>query len=111
MNCSYSFSFREPLNHFPKVETNYKSGFLFNSNFNIDFCLKFLIMFCALECMSQVFVTDLWSEHTPWSFNQLPKSYNFLVKHGPLWKMTYYGTAPRLVHQSNFAATSTFIAR
>ncbi|KAK7283138.1 hypothetical protein RIF29_12449 [Crotalaria pallida] len=59
----------------------------------------------------QVFVTDLWSEHTPWPFNQLPRSYSFLVKHGPLWKMTYYGTAPRVVHQSNFAATSTFIAR
>ncbi|XVE53506.1 hypothetical protein DITRI_Ditri03aG0008700 [Diplodiscus trichospermus] len=59
----------------------------------------------------QVFVTDLWSDHTPWPFNQLPKSYNFLVKHGSLWKMTYYGTAPRVVHQSNFAATSTFIAR
>lgn len=59
----------------------------------------------------QVFITDLWSEHTPWPFNQLPKSYNFLVKHGPLWKMMYYGTAPRVIHQSNFAATSTFIAR
>ncbi|XVF35704.1 hypothetical protein REPUB_Repub18cG0169000 [Reevesia pubescens] len=59
----------------------------------------------------QVFVTDLWSDHTPWPFNQLPKSYNFLVKHGSLWKMTYYGTAPRVIHQSNFAATSTFVAR
>lgn len=59
----------------------------------------------------QVFVTDLWTDHTPWPFNQLPRSYNFLVKHGSLWKMTYYGTAPRVVHQSNFAATSTFIAR
>ncbi|XP_022750351.1 monogalactosyldiacylglycerol synthase 1, chloroplastic-like isoform X3 [Durio zibethinus] len=59
----------------------------------------------------QVFVTDLWSDHTPWPFNQLPKSYNFLVKHGSLWKMTYYMSAPRVVHQSNFAATSTFIAR
>ncbi|KAF3446164.1 hypothetical protein FNV43_RR11343 [Rhamnella rubrinervis] len=59
----------------------------------------------------QVFVTDLWTDHTPWPFNQLPRSYNFLVKHGTLWKMTYYGTAPRVVHQSNFAATSTFIAR
>ncbi|KAJ0089841.1 hypothetical protein Patl1_12612 [Pistacia atlantica] len=59
----------------------------------------------------QVFVTDLWADHTPWPFNQLPRSYNFLVKHGPLWKMTYYGTAPRVIHQSNFAATSTFIAR
>ncbi|KAG6527594.1 hypothetical protein ZIOFF_009717 [Zingiber officinale] len=45
----------------------------------------------------QVFVTDLWTEHTPWPFNQLPRSYNFLVKHGALWKMAYYGTAPRLV--------------
>ncbi|XP_077222431.1 monogalactosyldiacylglycerol synthase, chloroplastic-like [Tasmannia lanceolata] len=59
----------------------------------------------------QVFVTDLWSDHTPWPFNQLPRSYNFLVKHGPLWKMTYYGSAPRLVHQPYFALTSTFIAR
>ncbi|KAJ6758690.1 MONOGALACTOSYLDIACYLGLYCEROL SYNTHASE [Salix koriyanagi] len=59
----------------------------------------------------QVFITDLWSEHTPWPFNQLPRSYNFLVKHKALWKMTYYGTAPRVIHQSNFAATSTFIAR
>ncbi|XP_062097468.1 monogalactosyldiacylglycerol synthase, chloroplastic [Humulus lupulus] len=59
----------------------------------------------------QVFVTDLWSDHTPWPFNQLPRSYNFLVKHGSLWKMTYYASAPRVIHQSNFAATSTFIAR
>ncbi|KAJ6808112.1 monogalactosyldiacylglycerol synthase, chloroplastic [Iris pallida] len=59
----------------------------------------------------QVFVTDLWTEHTPWPFNQLPRSYNFLVKHKALWKMTYYGTAPTLVHQPHFAATSAFIAR
>uniref|UniRef100_A0A1D1YP25 monogalactosyldiacylglycerol synthase n=1 Tax=Anthurium amnicola TaxID=1678845 RepID=A0A1D1YP25_9ARAE len=59
----------------------------------------------------QVFVTDLWTDHTPWPFNQLPRSYNFLVKHGALWKMTYYGSSPRLVHQPHFAATSTFIAR
>ncbi|XAR71482.1 Monogalactosyldiacylglycerol synthase [Bertholletia excelsa] len=59
----------------------------------------------------QVFITDLWKDHTPWPFNQLPRSYSFLVKHGPLWKVTYYASAPRVVHQSNFAATSTFIAR
>ncbi|XP_055820722.1 probable monogalactosyldiacylglycerol synthase, chloroplastic [Solanum dulcamara] len=59
----------------------------------------------------QVFVTDLWTDHTPWPFNQLPRSYNFLVKNGPLWRMTYYASAPRVVHQSNFAATSAFIAR
>ncbi|KAJ6847708.1 monogalactosyldiacylglycerol synthase, chloroplastic [Iris pallida] len=59
----------------------------------------------------QVFVTDLWTDHTPWPFNQLPRSYNFLVKHGTLWRMTYYGSAPKLVHQPHFAATSAFIAR
>ncbi|KAM7513374.1 hypothetical protein LguiB_012249 [Lonicera macranthoides] len=59
----------------------------------------------------QVYVTDLWTDHTPWPFNQLPRSYNFLVKHENLWKMTYYASAPRVVHQSNFAATSAFIAR
>ncbi|KAJ8775406.1 hypothetical protein K2173_023171 [Erythroxylum novogranatense] len=68
----------------------------FNEEFGVDY---------------EVFITDLWSDHTPWPFNQLPRSYNFLVKHGPLWKMTYYGSAPRMIHQSNFAATSTFIAR
>nr|GMD90913.1 probable monogalactosyldiacylglycerol synthase, chloroplastic [Ipomoea batatas] len=59
----------------------------------------------------QVIVCDLWTEHTPWPFNQLPKSYSFLVKHSSLWRMTYYASAPRVIHQSNFAATSTFIAR
>ncbi|KAK1372463.1 Monogalactosyldiacylglycerol synthase [Heracleum sosnowskyi] len=59
----------------------------------------------------QVFVTDLWTDHTPWPFNQLPRSYNFLVKHGSLWRVTYYASAPKVIHQSNFAATSAFIAR
>lgn len=59
----------------------------------------------------RVNVTDLWTDHTPWPFNQLPRSYSFLVKHGTLWKMTYYASAPRVVHQPHFAATSTFIAR
>lgn len=59
----------------------------------------------------QVTITDLWTEHTPWPFNQLPKSYSFLVKHNTLWKATFHGTAPRFVHQPHFAFTSVFIAR
>lgn len=74
-------------------------------------CLLILLLYLLKEGALQVFITDLWTEHTPWPFNQLPRSYNFLVKHGSLWRMTYYATAPRLVHQTNFAATSTFIAR
>uniref|UniRef100_A0A0V0HNB3 Putative monogalactosyldiacylglycerol synthase, chloroplastic-like n=1 Tax=Solanum chacoense TaxID=4108 RepID=A0A0V0HNB3_SOLCH len=59
----------------------------------------------------QVFVTDLWTDHTLRPFNQLSRSYNFLVKYDPLWRMKYYASVPRVVHQSNFAATSAFIAR
>ncbi|KAK1367719.1 Monogalactosyldiacylglycerol synthase [Heracleum sosnowskyi] len=59
----------------------------------------------------QVFVTDLWTDHTPRPFNQLPRSYNFLVKHGPLWRVTYYGSAPKVIHQPYFAITSAFVAR
>lgn len=59
----------------------------------------------------QVTITDLWTEHTPWPFNQLPRSYSFLVKHNTLWKATFHGTAPRFIHQPHFAFTSVFIAR
>ncbi|CAM8969449.1 unnamed protein product [Rhodiola kirilowii] len=53
----------------------------------------------------QVFVTDLWSEHTPWPFNQLPRSYNFLVKYGTLendllWDCSE--TSPSNKFRSNF---------
>ncbi|CAI5976661.1 unnamed protein product [Closterium sp. NIES-65] len=56
-------------------------------------------------------VVDLWTDHTPWPFNQLPKSYNFLVRHETLWKMTYYATKPKFVHQPQMAATFAFVAR
>ncbi|PPD87164.1 hypothetical protein GOBAR_DD15869 [Gossypium barbadense] len=81
----------------------------FNEEFGDEYQLTFALY--VKSSILQVFVTDLWSDHTPWPFNQLPKSYNFLVKHGSLWRLTYYGTAPRVIYQSNFAATSTFIAR
>ncbi|EFJ25510.1 monogalactosyldiacylglycerol synthase [Selaginella moellendorffii] len=56
-------------------------------------------------------IVDLWKDHTPWPFNQVPRTYNFLVKHETLWKFTFHGTRPRLIHQTNFAATGIFIAR
>jgi hypothetical protein len=73
--------------------------------------LVVLLLLCNKWIYLQVYITDLWTEHTPWPFNQLPRSYSFLVKHGTLWKMTYYGTAPRVIHQPHFAAPTTFIAR
>ncbi|KAK9861351.1 hypothetical protein WJX84_003361 [Apatococcus fuscideae] len=43
-------------------------------------------------------VVDLWSNHTKWPFNQLPKSYSFLVKNSFLWRLGYYFQQPRIVH-------------
>lgn len=59
----------------------------------------------------KVTVIDLWKEHTPWPFNQMPKSYSFLVKHETLWKVAFHATKPRFVHQPQMAATSAFVAR
>eukprot|EP01018_Ginkgo_biloba_P006724 Gb_01081 [translate_table: standard] len=59
----------------------------------------------------KVYVTDLWKEHTPWPFNQIPKSYNFLVKHETLWKVAFHGSIPRCIHCPHLAATSALIAR
>lgn len=59
----------------------------------------------------QVSIVDAWKEHTPYPFNQLPKSYSFLVKHESLWKIAFYSTKPRFVHQPQMAATSALVAR
>eukprot|EP00245_Coleochaete_scutata_P001063 TRINITY_DN11288_c0_g2_i1.p1 TRINITY_DN11288_c0_g2~~TRINITY_DN11288_c0_g2_i1.p1 ORF type:complete len:570 (-),score=72.27 TRINITY_DN11288_c0_g2_i1:352-2061(-) len=59
----------------------------------------------------KVTVIDLWKEHTPWPFSEVPRSYSFLVKHEALWRLTFHATAPRFVHQPQMAATSAFVAR
>lgn len=43
-------------------------------------------------------VVDLWSAHTPWPFNQLPKSYSFMVKYPFIWRANFMTTQPRIVH-------------
>ena len=43
-------------------------------------------------------VVDLWSYHTPWPFNQLPKSYSFMVKYPFIWRTNFNLTQPRIVH-------------
>uniref|UniRef100_A0A0D6R6J8 monogalactosyldiacylglycerol synthase n=1 Tax=Araucaria cunninghamii TaxID=56994 RepID=A0A0D6R6J8_ARACU len=58
----------------------------------------------------EVYVTDLFQEHTPWPFNQMPRSYNFLVRHETLWKVAFHGTIPRCVHYPQLRAASAFIA-
>lgn len=59
----------------------------------------------------RVYVTDLFKEHTPWPFNQLSRSYNFLVRHETLWKVAFHGTIPRCVHCPQFVAASALFAR
>ncbi|MEW5313578.1 MAG: hypothetical protein WDW38_005136 [Sanguina aurantia] len=43
-------------------------------------------------------VVDIWSDHTPPPFCNLPNSYSFLVKHSILWRLSYQIIQPRLVH-------------
>jgi len=61
--------------------------------------------------VGQISVVDAWKDHTPFPFNQMPKSYSFLVKHESLWRMAFHATKPRFVHQPQMAATSAFVAR
>ena len=44
---------------------------------------------------------DLWSDHTPWPYNQIPKSYSFLVQNSFLWRFGYYTQQPRFVHRTS----------
>lgn len=53
---------------------------------------------------------DIWTEHTPWPFNQLPKSYGFLVKHSMLWRTSYYLQQPRCVHRPTMRAAACFVS-
>ena len=46
----------------------------------------------------QVDIVDLWSDHTFYPFNQIPRSYSFAVAHPYLWRITYGVTNPRVVH-------------
>ena len=46
----------------------------------------------------QVDVVDLWTAHTPWPFNELPKSYSFMVKYPFIWRANFTLTQPRIVH-------------
>eukprot|EP00879_Flechtneria_rotunda_P020339 GHRR01021390.1.p1 GENE.GHRR01021390.1~~GHRR01021390.1.p1 ORF type:complete len:416 (+),score=130.30 GHRR01021390.1:440-1687(+) len=59
----------------------------------------------------KVLIVDVWKEHTPYPFNQLPDSYSFLVKHSILWRMTYHTIQPRFMHIPYFNTVYTFVNR
>ena len=43
-------------------------------------------------------IVDLWSHHTPWPYNEFPKSYSFMVKYPFIWRMNFTISQPRFVH-------------
>ena len=53
----------------------------------------------------------MWSNWTPYPFNELPKTYSFLVKNPSIWRMGYYVNQPRIVHYPTSAFTSFFVHR
>lgn len=55
-------------------------------------------------------IVDLWTHHTPYPLNQLPKSYSFLVKHSWLWRLNFVMTEPRFVHETVLRGYSAVVA-
>lgn len=56
-------------------------------------------------------VLDIWTHHTPWPFNQLPKSYSFMVKYPIIWRTNFNMTQPRVVHVPLTVATAAVAGR
>lgn len=57
----------------------------------------------------EIFIVDLWKEHTPPPFNRMPDSYSFLVKNAFLWRFTYEVTNPKLIHVPYLSCVGMFI--
>ncbi len=66
----------------------------------------------AVVCLgAQVDYVDIWSQHTPYPFNQIPRSYSFMVAHPALWKFNYYLQQPRWVHVPTQRMWAPFVSR
>ncbi|KAL4447742.1 hypothetical protein ABPG75_004961 [Micractinium tetrahymenae] len=71
-----------------------KAGFeeLYGSKFHVD-------------------VLDIWTHHTPYPFNQMPKTYSFLVKYSFLWRAAFTMSQPRVVHVPCSTASAAVVGR
>ncbi len=54
---------------------------------------------------------DIWSHYTPYPFNQIPRSYSFMVAHPALWRFNYYLQQPRWVHVPTQRMWAPFVSR
>ncbi len=62
-------------------------------------------------CACQVDYVDIWSNHTPYPFNQLPKTYSFMVRNSLMWRIGYYGQQPRFIHVPTQTISSLFVSK
>lgn len=58
----------------------------------------------------KVDIIDLWTDHTPWPVNQMPKSYSFMVKYPFIWRFNFMATQPRFVHIPIATASTAIVA-
>ena len=54
---------------------------------------------------------DVWTNHTPYPFNQLPKTYSFMVRNSLMWRIGYYGQQPRFIHVPTQTVSSLFVSK
>eukprot|EP00798_Chlamydomonas_sp_ICE-L_P010017 gene10017-7904_t len=47
----------------------------------------------------EIYIVDMWKEHTPAPWNSFPDSYSFLVKHSVLWRLSYESLQPSFLHR------------
>ena len=59
----------------------------------------------------QVDYVDIWTNHTPYPFNQLPRTYSFMVRNSLIWRVGYYGQQPRFIHVPTQTISSLFVSR
>lgn len=59
----------------------------------------------------QVDYVDVWTDHTPYPFNQLPKTYSFMVRNSLMWRIGYYGQQPRFIHVPTQTVSSLFVSK
>jgi 1,2-diacylglycerol 3-beta-galactosyltransferase len=57
----------------------------------------------------QIDIVDMWKEHTPPPFSNMPDTYSLLVKHAVLWRLSYEITQPRWFHVPYLAFCGLFM--
>lgn len=74
-------------------------------------CREWQLTQVLLVVGAQVDYVDIWSHYTPYPFNQIPRSYSFMVAHPALWKINYYLQQPRWVHVPTQRMWAPFVSR